>query len=58
MDNWQQILKKSLTSVDDLVERFGEENIDRYEVAKAIEAFNLRITPAALELIKKPGDPF
>ncbi len=29
MDNWQKILKESLTSVDDLVERFGEENIDQ-----------------------------
>ncbi len=57
MDNWQQILKQSLTTVDDLVERFGEEHIDRNEVEKAIEAFNLRITPAALDLIKKPGDP-
>lgn len=57
MENWQQILKQSLTSVDELVERFGEENIDRAEVGKAIEAFNLRITPAALDLIKRPGDP-
>jgi len=57
MDNWQQILKQSLTSVDELVERFGEENIDRDEVEKAIQAFNLRITPAALDLIKSPGDP-
>ena len=58
MENWQQILKQSLTTVDELVERFGGENIDRDEVVKAIEAFNLRITPAALDLIKKPGDPF
>ena len=57
MDNWQQILKQSLTSVDELVDRFGEENIDRDEVEKAIQAFNLRITPAALDLIKSPGDP-
>ena len=58
MDNWQQILKESLTSVDELVERFGEENIDRTEVERAVEKFNLRITPAALIQIKKPGDPF
>ncbi|MCJ7629636.1 MAG: KamA family radical SAM protein [Longimicrobiales bacterium] len=57
MDNWQKILKESLTSVDDLVERFGEENIDRDEVQRAVEKFNLRITPAALDLIKEPGDP-
>ena len=57
MDHWQQILKQSLTTVDELVERFGEENIDRDEVEKAIRAFNLRITPAALDLIREPGDP-
>ncbi len=58
MENWQQILKRSLTTVDELVERFGEEHIDRNEVEKAIGAFNMRITPAALNLIKEPGDPF
>ena len=57
MDNWQQILKQSVTTVEELVERFGEENIDRNEVARAVETFNLRITPAALSLIKEPGDP-
>jgi len=57
MDNWQQILKRGLTTVDELVERFGEENIHREEVEKAIQAFNLRITPAALDLIRAPGDP-
>ncbi len=57
MEKWQQILKQSLTTVDHLVERFGEENIDRTEVEKAVEAFNMRITPHALELIGKSGDP-
>jgi lysine 2,3-aminomutase len=57
MEHWQQILKQSLTTVDDLVERFGEENVDRNELKKAVEAFNLRITPAALDLIRAPGDP-
>jgi len=57
MENWQQILKRSVTSVEELVERFGEENIDRNEVQEAVDAFNLRITPAALSLIKEPGDP-
>ncbi len=58
MDDWQHILKQSLTSVDELVERFGEENVERYEVERAVEKFNLRITPAALSQIKEPGDPF
>ncbi len=57
MDSWQQILKQSLTSVDELLERFGAENVDRAEVERAVEKFNLRITPAALRLMKKPGDP-
>jgi len=58
METWQQILHQSLTTVDDLVERFGAENVDRDAVAKAIEKFNLRITPAAVQFIRKPGDPF
>ena len=57
-DNWQGILHQSLTTVDDLVARFGEENIDREAVERAIEKFNLRITPAALAQIKEVGDPF
>ncbi|MBI3082191.1 MAG: KamA family radical SAM protein, partial [Gemmatimonadetes bacterium] len=58
MEKWQEILQQSLTTVDELVQRFGIENIDREAVQKAIDSFNLRITPAALKVIKKPGDPF
>ena len=58
MDRWQEILKQSLTTVDELVERFGEEHIDRAAVQQAIDRFNLRITPAALAQIRKPGDAF
>jgi lysine 2,3-aminomutase len=58
MERWQDILHEGLTTVDELVERFGEANIDRAAVERAIEKFNLRITPAALAQIKKPGDPF
>jgi len=58
MANWQQALKKSVTTVDQLIERFGEENIDREAVQAAIDKFNLRITPAALATIKQVGDPF
>jgi len=57
MESWQQILKRSITTVDELVERFGEENIDRLEVERAVGSLRLRITPAALNLIKTPGDP-
>ena len=58
MDKWQDILHQSITTVDELVARFGEENVDREAVEQAIERFNLRITPAALEHIQKPGDAF
>jgi lysine 2,3-aminomutase len=58
MSNWQQVLKKSLTTVDQLIELFGEENIDREAVQKAVDKFNLRITPAALAAIKEVGDAF
>jgi lysine 2,3-aminomutase len=58
MEKWQDILHQSATTVDDLVERFGVENIDREEVQRAIDKFNLRLTPAVLAQIKKPGDTF
>jgi lysine 2,3-aminomutase len=58
METWQDILRQSLTTVDELVERFGEEHVDRDAVQRAIDKFNLRITPAALAQIQKPGDAF
>ena len=58
MERWQDVLHESITTVDELVERFGAEHIDRAAVEKAIDKFNLRITPAALAQIKKPGDAF
>ena len=58
MANWQQVLRKSITDVDQLIEMFGEENIDREAVQEAIDKFNLRITPAALKSIKEIGDAF
>ncbi len=56
MSSWQDTLKQSLTTVDELIERFGAENVDREAVERAIEKFNLRITPAALAQIQRPGD--
>jgi lysine 2,3-aminomutase len=58
METWQDILRQSLTTVDELVERFGEEHVDREAVQRAIDKFNLRITPAALAQIQRPGDAF
>src|SRR3990172_9067711 len=58
MDRWQDTLHQSIPTVDELVARFGEEHVDREAVQQAIERFNLRITPAALAQIKRPGDAF
>ncbi|MGH7459932.1 MAG: KamA family radical SAM protein [Longimicrobiales bacterium] len=58
MERWQEVLQQSLTTVDELIARFGAEHIDREAVEKAIDKFNLRITPAALAQIRAPGDPF
>jgi lysine 2,3-aminomutase len=58
METWQEILHRSLVTVDELIERFGAENVDREAAEKAIDRFNLRITPAALQFIRRPGDPF
>lgn len=58
MADWQKKLKEAITTVEELIERFGEENIDREAVQRAIDSFNLRITPEALQFIRHPGDPF
>lgn len=59
MSKWQDILKNSVTTVDQLVERFGVDAIgDPGRVQQAIDNFNLRITPAALQFIEKQGDAF
>ncbi len=56
MSTWQDTLKQSITTVDELIERFGAHNVDRAAVERAIDKFNLRITPAALAQIQRPGD--
>lgn len=58
MGDWQKKLRDAITTVDQLVERFGADKIDREAVQQAIDKFNLRITPDALRFIKEPGDPF
>ena len=58
MSHWQENLRESVTTVDDLVERFGVEHIDRDAAQRAIDRFNLRITPDVLQHVQKPGDPF
>jgi len=51
---WQQALKESLTSVDQLAERFA---IDPQSLRGVAERYPLRITPYYLSLIETIGDP-
>jgi lysine 2,3-aminomutase len=54
MELWQQLLKQSVSSVDQLVEKFG---IKR-DVAEGLDDFfQARINPYYLSLIRYPGDP-
>jgi lysine 2,3-aminomutase len=53
---WQESLRESVTTVDELVKRFGVDQIDQEAVQQAIDGFNLRITPEMLNLVKEPGD--
>jgi len=51
---WQQALKESLTSIDQLAERFA---IDPQPLRAVTERYPLRITPYYLGLIETIGDP-
>ncbi|HEY0021497.1 MAG TPA: KamA family radical SAM protein [Longimicrobium sp.] len=57
MERWQTTLREGCTSAEGLVERFGADLVDVQAVREAAERFNLRITPAVLAQIVKPGDP-
>jgi lysine 2,3-aminomutase len=57
MSDWQQILKdRSVATLAQLAERFGSDVINVSALAPAFDQFQMRITPAALDLIKSPGD--
>jgi lysine 2,3-aminomutase len=57
MSDWQQILKdRSVATLAQLAERFGPDVINVSALAPAFDQFQMRITPAALDLIKTPGD--
>lgn len=54
MELWQQMIRDSIHSVDQLVEKF---NLDR-KVAEELDGFfQARINPYYLSLIRYPGDP-
>src|SRR3989339_2258283 len=54
MELWQQMVRDSVHSVDQLVEKFG---IDRIVAEGLDEFFQARINPYYLGLIRYPGDP-
>ncbi|HUL03317.1 MAG TPA: KamA family radical SAM protein [Gemmatimonadales bacterium] len=60
MESWQELLrKKSLASLEALAARFGAEHLPELErLRAAAENFEFRISPAMVDLIKSPGDPF
>jgi len=65
MSDWQSRLRESVDSLDKLrawvAERFGEDvaerEIDVHALQPAFDNFQMRITPAALDLIDAPGSP-
>lgn len=54
MEEWQNMIRNSVHSVDELVKRF---NIKREIAGKLDEFFQARINPYYLSLIRYPGDP-
>jgi lysine 2,3-aminomutase len=54
MDTWQKMIRESVHTVDELVEKF---NIDRKVAEELDEFFQARINPYYLSLIRYPGDP-
>lgn len=54
MELWQQMIRDSVHSVDQLVEKFG---IDRDMATKLDVFFQARINPYYLSLIREPHDP-
>ncbi len=54
MELWQQMIRDSIHTVDQLVEKFG---IDRDIAANLDEFFQARINPYYAGLIRYPGDP-
>jgi lysine 2,3-aminomutase len=59
MADWQKLLReRSIASLDQLVAKFGPEHFpDLERLKQAIDNFELRISPAMVDLIKEPGDP-
>lgn len=54
MELWQQMIRDSIHTVDQLVERF---NLEKSVAQQLDEFFQARINPYYLSLIREPGDP-
>ena len=54
MELWQQLLKQSVSSVEQLVEKF---NIKKEVAERLDDFFQARINPYYMGLIRYPGDP-
>ena len=54
MELWQKLIRESVHTVDDMVEKF---KIDRKDAEALDEFFQARINPYYLGLIRYPGDP-
>jgi len=58
MSEWQKVLREgSVDTLEKLADKFGHDVIDVEALRPAFDAFQVRITPAALEQIKAVGDP-
>src|SRR5579862_9752909 len=57
MSDWQKVLHQSVDTLDKLADKFGHDLIDVDALRPAFDNFQMRLTPAALDLIKEPGDP-
>ena len=53
MDDWQQLLKNSLTEPKEIAKRF---NLDSKELELVAKEFKIRVTPYYASLIKEKGD--
>ena len=54
METWQKLIRESVHTVDELVEKF---NVERKDAEDLDEFFQARINPYYLGLIRYPGDP-
>lgn len=54
MELWQELLRQSVDSAKDLVDRFG---FDKERAERLNKLFHIRINPYYLSLIRHPGDP-